>query len=91
MTEILQVYLALCVIALGAVAVDVRRTRARRRKVLSYCQRSSDGEPYVQDPKTGTMHKFADLLAKRLLGEQQDVTPRQKRKGRRRFKAAARA
>lgn len=88
-------YVGLSLIAIGVVAVTVARRRAERRRVLSYCSRSSDGTIYVRDPQTGTEHNLATLLQQRAMKSlgvaDARVSGRQARRARRNVRRHLRA
>lgn len=72
-------------------ALVLRARAAKLTHALSYCRRAADGELYVTDPQTGTVHKLGDLIAKRRLGTPPEMTPRQRRKAVRGLRRAIRA
>jgi hypothetical protein len=79
--------MALAVAAVAMVAA-LLRARATRKKALSYLRRAKDGNVYVIDPQTGTLHRLDDQIVKRLLGDQPQATPRQQKKIRRQVRQA---
>lgn len=82
---IIAVASAACLIAAGVLTL---RKRLHRAKMLSFCTRSADGEIYIRDPKTGTEHKFADYMAKRMAPDTKPVSPRQLRRIKRKYGVA---
>jgi hypothetical protein len=90
-----RAYVDLSVLAVVVVGVDrlLDRWRAakRRRVMLSFCHRDAAGNIFIQDPQTGALHNFRDLMERRIVSGTDERTARQKRRARRDVRRQVRA
>jgi len=89
MTMFVGILFVMSAAAFLSAMVLIIRKRMRRALMFGYCTRAADGTVYIRDPKTGTEHKFADIVAKRMVGQQSELSARQRRKIRRTAKQIA--